>query len=66
MRNENVDGKLEAKLKGAKEAAETQKAFGTNLSGSVDILVGHLDRLATAVSKATDKINNKPGMQVAK
>lgn len=66
LREENSGGKLEAKLKNTQEAAKAQKDFATNLGGSVDVLVKHLDTLATAIGQAADKINGKAGMKPVK
>ncbi len=66
LRTENKDGKFEKKLTGAQEAAKAQKDLATNLGGSVSILVEHLDKLATAVRDAGDKINGKTGMKPVK
>lgn len=63
LKEENKGKGLEDKIKGSKEAAEAQKTFGTNLSASVDMLVGHLDKLAGAMADAADRISGKAGMK---
>jgi len=52
-----------AKIKGGHEAAKAQKDFGSNLGAEVSDVAAHLARLATAISKATEKIEGKSGMR---
>lgn len=66
LREENTQGKMEAKIKNTQEAAKAQKDFGTNLGSSVEVLVKHLDLLANAIGDAASKINGKSGMKPMK
>lgn len=66
LREENAQGKMEEKIKNTQEAAKAQKDFATNLGGSVEVLVKHLDLLADAVGDAASKISGKAGMKPVK